>query len=699
MNARRFSWTLSSVLLFASTTDAPLAAQVRCSFADPLQVHVIFDNSTTVVDSIPDAQNLLATWIEALLRYLRPNDTVHLYGFAFARDSGNSLLPPETIARSDLVPAGVQARSVASRLVERRSNRSDLARVLTEFRTTVPHPERCPGLLLLLSDGSLDLSTRDEPYQAIRSLQATVTAAHENGWSVFALHIDQRTPKAFDSSYRRRHPSAFARDTALGGMDARALLAQAFGVDRVASWQDTRALGAFIYQHPSSAVVRTRRMIWSRARGITIGDLERAGVRSFMYSQTGPAGSNAYLGCGPDVAVDSFHTIVGGQNHCYHILTLPADSVLQSLAGMEAAEFAWIAEPAMVPRVPDFLRHPNEVRVRSPVPGGEECSDDPIDALGDRVVRERDNYVEMRARFVSAPAIIWRDTLYPVKGKNCFALGGDVSIGDSMVHKASQSLHIEFKRYRNGVFQERAHAWVEAKLVPLKWERADVSRIYPFYLVNAEQWYVSGRVQLPASTRTAMLRIPGQAARPLGARPSECGDVRKEMACFGFEVPIVADKPPTRVVVLFSEQENAACHGNGAACVPVVFYHPTLLGVKLLTGSALLMMIFLAGVLAGLGRFVWDLLRGPLPTEPGGPRRMILLQMGMRATRVALTTAFCLLFLTEFVTWASKTSGAGVWGYVIAIGTCLIGVIVTRLVAWPFTSARSPLLTGRREDS
>ncbi|HST58293.1 MAG TPA: hypothetical protein VLK84_06395, partial [Longimicrobium sp.] len=301
-----------------------------CRFGESLTVHVLFDNTTTVRDSVPGVWEKLDAWLRALDRSLRPEDRIEILRLAYTATD------PRTLEQA---PFAITVRRTADRIPEvvgwmqsDEATKTDLAEALEHFRIQRHRAQRCGEVLLLVTDGSLDpRDSAQGPQGAVARLANAVSDLRERGWSVFAVQVNDRNPPAFDNDFRRRVAASTKRIINDEALSARDMLSRAFGPSNVTSWERHEKIAAFLYERDESPFVRYRNVVWARP-GLTLRDLVKSGVTDLLYVQTDDFGGDEYRGCPAGRFPSEEHLVLGLPQSCYHLVTGPNDALLGRLA-------------------------------------------------------------------------------------------------------------------------------------------------------------------------------------------------------------------------------------------------------------------------------------------------------------------------------------------------------------------------------
>jgi hypothetical protein len=642
-----------------------------CRFRESLTVHVLFDNTTTVRDSVPQVWENLDGWLRALERSLRPEDRIEIFRLAYNSTNPRAL---------EQAPFAITVRESADRIPEvvewmrgDEATKTDLADALEHFRKERRHAQACGEVLLLVTDGSLDpRDTAQGPQGAIDRLTDAVGALRESGWSVFAVQVDDRNPRAFDNHFRRRVAESTRRMIDQEALSASEMLGRTFGPSNVISWKRHEKIAAFLYEREESPFVRHRDLVWARP-GLTLRDLTRSGVTNVLYAQTDEDGSDAYRGCSARDERSDDHVVLGPAHACYHLLDAPDDSLLERLADGVVGRFGWRAEPDLRLEYSGRLVHPAQFRVVTSAQGGTACGADEV-PFESASAAGGSEIVVVTVRFVRGPSPVWTDTMRALDRSDCFLLWDPNPVDARLTQRPEDTLYVRFEHYLGSTLVERAHHFVVGRMIPLEW-RGQVTSLLPFFALRLERWYVRASIPLPTWVEAAQLKLEGQPfylERVAGSCPEESHTI----ACFRFDSPTHERALPQfgtiALTSALTRDANIDCRDSGASCVTLPVRESGLARKALFAGDAVIDLILFGGCCFCLFIVLWDPFK--LRGREQGQGVVVLLR---RALQVSGCCTAIVIVSAEFYFWSRRTDQFVDVGWVALGGSVLVlGLVV-----------------------
>jgi hypothetical protein len=578
--------------------------QEVCRFSESLTVHVLFDNTTTVRDSVPDVWEKLDAWLRALESSLRPDDRVEILRLAYTATA------PRTLEQA---PFAITVRRTADRIPEvvewmrgDEATKTDLAEALEHFRIQRQRAQRCGEVLLLVTDGSLDpRDSAQGPQSAVARLADAVGDLREKGWSVFAVQIDDdaddRIPPAFDNDFRRRVPESTRRMIRRQALSASEMLGSTFGPSNVISWERHEKIASLLYERDESPFVRHRNLVWARP-GLTLRDLVKSGVTNLLYVQTDDFGGDEYRGCRVGGFPSGGHLVLGLSQSCYHLVTGPNDALLERLADRPMGRFGWRAETSLRVDFSGPLVHPAQFRVVTSGRGGVGCGAGEVPFENGRIASGSE-FVVVTARFVRHPEAVWVDTMRAMDQSDCFVLWKPKPVASQLAHLAEDTLYVRFEHYSRSSLVIRSHHFFNGRIIPLEWA-GRVTSILPFYALRMERWHVSASVPLPDWVENAQLKLEGQRFDLVPA-PGACAEESHSLVCFKFSSPTHERDLPQFGTIAFTSEADVDCFNSSTACVTLPVHSPGLTRAVFFTHDLIVDAILFLGLLTWIGILVW----------------------------------------------------------------------------------------------
>ncbi len=634
------SFLIVTAVLLATGHRDQLRAQ--CEAQSPLRVHVLFDNSSSVQDSLRNYSREAEDWFRRLFGILRPIDSVYVHPLLGSAGA---------VVQTRVYPVGFRAPAtrahqivgITATLDSLSPHRTDLARSLQSLYNLVrPSSNDCHLMLLVVTDGALAPLvpglTRDS---AVQELVAAVSAWKRAGTVPLAVLVDSANSLAFDSYHWKADEDA-EKDRHWRGMRGDALLAHAFG--SFVGWRDEAALFKSVYSSSTAPMARH----WEPALGAGV-DLERVRTRYLLYRTSGDE-PDEYSTCDPErITNTSTHFITPpagrftAQGWCYHHLLEPTPEVLRRVPRPDGHRL-WAAESHLVLSVPDPLRNPSQLLVSdSGSKGLPTCT-----SAFARQALARGGWkpdwalplVQVLVSSMNGRPAVDTFTLARIPGSTCYAPSGTAvrfnrtANADSIIVHAEQTDETETVLSslpkHLGLLQEPLHAELHAKSI-LHFRALGV---------RVNLWVMQGRFVLTDSTRWRSVIVGAKRIALTSADLRPCHDPLPHTQCYEFR-RVFNDTPPHLAFLT----DSAGARSDGLVPLHIeTSWNTAVLLMPWRIFACLLFVAIMVGIAGAWGREA----RRPLQAD-GTKIDAELKSVIQNFLYLGYFTFVCLFFLVEYV--------------------------------------------------
>ncbi|HEY0038285.1 MAG TPA: hypothetical protein VGB66_16415 [Longimicrobium sp.] len=549
--------SIIALLTVARVSAAPVPLGAQCSAASPQKAHILFDNSVSLRDSLPDYADQVEGWFLRFFSTLRPADSLYVHPYL---QLGEGTI--RTVARLEIPapPAGLGA-SETRRITRSLSigPTSDLTASMRKLRESLPSLRAgCPRMLFVVTDASLAPmgpgSTRNA---AFRELQGEVNRWEGDGAYVLAVLAGPGTAPAFDPQYRWVRSAQIGDDRRWHGVLGSELLADAF--DTYVAWDKLDGLARHLYFDLRSPLGGP----WT-GRATRAPNLRGMNAKYLLYRLDTPSERGGeYTSCAPAAIRDptTHYITVAGTSHdwCYHHVIDPPDELQRRIAD-SGADFAWIAQPQLdLSGLPDPLLSSGQILVSDLEeakfrPG---CQTEVVRrylAQGGWTPDGRSRVLHLSITDTANPQNHALLNLRQIPSTACYT-GVRVAPGAGDLPSAER---IQVEAYfAEGADTTRSVVTRTRSTAGPKWIEVQARHILSLKPFRTSVWLVSGRMILPRSHPWKQVLIGSTTALLDSADQRDCGTGVGHDRCFSFKI-VAAEAPPARAQLLASDEDKDA---------------------------------------------------------------------------------------------------------------------------------------------
>lgn len=524
----------------------------QCTAAHPQKVHVLFDNSKSLSDSLRNDTRAIDDWFQRLFSAVRPGDSLYVHPLVNPGEGTVRTLERLQIPVGPSRLGGADARRIRQRLSS--GPASDLSESMRKLREALPlrHSE-CPRMLLVVTDGSLAPNkprlTRDA---AANELRREVDLWNADSAYVLAVRAGPGSAPAFDPEY-----SWVGSDDAnvdrRWDVKAPYLLTFAFGT--WVEWDKPDALAQHLYFPARSHLGR----MWSdsSAQAPTLSGLN---ANYLVYRVDAPsANGGEYGSCSHELVTDhSKHYITStspSYDWCYHhVIKPPIDLSLRTVRS--ARGFVWAAEPQLdMSALPNPLLSAGQIRISDL----EEAKSQPdcTSPLAQRHFAEGgwlpdrpSQILQLTIANADSPQDVVSLNLHRIPGTACYTQLQASSGLDTLPD--AQRVHVT--AFVEGETSRRATTSRERSAGAPRWARVQARHIISWKPFRASVWVVSGKLVLPRSRHWQQVMIGAKTVALDSVDSDDCEKVQRGDKCFSFTA-VYGAAPPARAFLLASNED------------------------------------------------------------------------------------------------------------------------------------------------
>lgn len=549
MNSKYFEPLVVGILLAMIAIPGQLTAQ--CAAAHPQKVHVLFDNSESLSDSLRNYTHAVDDWFQRLFSALRPGDSLYVHPLVNPGEDTVRTLERLQIPVGPSRLGGADARRIRQRLSS--GPRSDLSESMRKLREALPlRHSVCPRMLLVVTDAMLAPNrpgfTRDA---AARALHREVTLWRADGAFVLAVLASPRLARAFDPEYSWIDSDDASTDRReIYGPE---LLTRAFGT--WVRWDNPDALAQHLYYSAGSHLGS----MWSDSSAQAPA-LSGMNANYLLYRVDAPsAAGGEYDSCSHERVADHLRHYITSTSPTYdwcyhHLIKPPIDLSLRTVRS--ARGFVWAAQPQLdMSALPNPLLSAGQIRISDL----EEAKSQPgcASPLAQRHFAEGgwlpgrpSKILQLTIANADSPQDVVSLNLHQIPGTACYAQLQASSSLDTLPD--AQRVHVT--AFVEGENNRRATTSRERSAGAPRWAQVQARHIVSWKPFRASVWLVSGKLVLPRSQHWQEVMVGSKTVALDSVDAGDCEKVRRGDKCFSFTA-VYGSEPPARAFLLASDND------------------------------------------------------------------------------------------------------------------------------------------------